>query len=103
MDVDLDRKRMEKILEEERKNKIDFLKNLIKEIEDETGDLELEYNHLCDVQTTVVEEHIDEDANELKERIAELEHHSIWINSNKTDLTRLEKELQELLDLDPLK
>ena len=44
---------MEKISEEERKMRIDFIKNLIRD--------------------------------------------------NKTDLTRLEKELQELLDLDPLK
>ena len=49
----IQRKRMEKISEEERKMRIDFIKNLIRD--------------------------------------------------NKTDLTRLEKELQELLDLDPLK
>jgi hypothetical protein len=86
--------KMEKISEEERKMRIDFIKNLIRDNETDHERLEKELQELSDIRDYKISEE------EKDNRIFIL---TSLIRDNETDHTRLEKELQELLDLDPLK
>jgi hypothetical protein len=86
---------MEKISEEERKMRIDFINSLIRENETDHTRLEKELEELSDIGKM---EKISEE--ERSNRIFIL---TSLIRENEADHTRLEKELQELLDLDPLK
>ena len=86
---------MEKISEEERKMRIDFIKNLIRDNELDHERLEKELEELSDIEK--MEKISEEERNNRKFILTSL------IRENEKDLIRLEKELQELLDLDPLK
>ena len=85
---------MEKISEEERKMRIDFIKNLIRDNELDHERLEKELEELSDIKDYKISEE------EKDNRIFIL---TSLIKENERDNTRLKKELQELLDLDPLK
>ncbi len=86
---------MEKISEEERKMRIDFIKNLIRDNKTDLTRLEKELEELSDIGKM---EKISEE--EKSNRIFII---TSLIKENERDHVRLEKELQELLDLDPLK
>ena len=86
---------MEKISEEERKMRIDFIKNLIRDNETDHVRLEKELEELSDIGK--MEKISEEEKSNRMFIITSL------IKENERDHVRLEKELQELLDLDPLK
>ena len=86
---------MEKISEEERKMRIDFIKNLIRDNKTDHAKLKEELEELSDIEK--MEKISEEEKNNRIFVITSL------IKENETDNTRLKKELQELVDLDPLK
>jgi hypothetical protein len=85
---------MEKISEDERKMRINFIKNLIRDNETDHKSLEKELEELSDIKDYKISEE------EKDNRIFVI---TSLIRESETDNTRLKKELQELLDLDPLK
>jgi len=86
---------MEKISEEERKMRIDFIKNLIRDNKTDHAKLKEELEELSDIGK--MEKISEEEKSNRMFIITSL------IKENERDHVRLEKELQELLDLDPLK
>ena len=85
---------MEKVSEEERKMRIDFINNLIRDNESDLTRLKKELEELSDIKDYKISE---EEKDNRKFILTSL------IKENERDNTRLKKELQELVDLDPLK